>query len=87
MDLQEYRLCKGHQLVGKSCAEANNILVELTGSQLLSYSRMIEGKWQVVRGHVTKNILQPEDYLIVLANKSSAARTTTFLGTSQGRRA
>jgi voltage-gated potassium channel len=85
MDLQEFRLVAGHPLVGTSCSEANNILVERAGSQLVSYSRLRNGAWEVVRGHVTHDILQADDYLIVLANKSSAARTASFLGVKQGR--
>ena len=38
-----------------------------------------------MRGHAIHDILQAEDYLIVLANKSSAERTASFLGVRQGR--
>ena len=85
MDLQEFRLLPGHQLVGMSCLDANNLLVERAGSQLVSYSRLRDGQWEVVRGHAIHDILQAEDYLIVLANKSSAERTASFLGVRQGR--
>ncbi len=85
MDLQEFRLRQGHPLVGMSCAAANNLLVEKTGAQLLSYSRVAGGQWQVAKGHATNDILAPDDYLIVLANRSSGERTSDYLGVPQGR--
>jgi voltage-gated potassium channel len=86
MDMQQYSLPKEHPLVGRTCAEAHNILLDKAGSQLLSYSRLINGRWEVVRGHANDHTLEAGDHLIILANKSSGERTATFLGVQQGRR-
>jgi voltage-gated potassium channel len=85
MDLQEFRLRSGHPLVGMDCASANNVLVKETGAQLLSFSRLVDGRWEVVRGHATDLSLEPEDYLIVLANRTSGEKTVAYLGVPQGR--
>lgn len=85
MDLQEFCLRGEHPLTGETFANAYTTLMEKTGAQLLSYSRNSGGKWDIVRGHAWDHVLQDNDHLIVLANHSSAQRTSEYLGVKQGR--
>jgi voltage-gated potassium channel len=85
IDLQEYRLPPSHELVGRTVADAGSLLLKHSGAQLLTYSRKSDGRWQVVRSHASDHYLQGDDYLIVLANHTSASRIAAYLGVKQGR--
>ena len=85
VDVQEFRLREGHELIGKSVVETMDILATRFNSRFLTYSRRIDGRWRVVKVPENTERLQPEDHLIVLANHTAGVRLSEYLGVRQGR--
>jgi len=85
LDIQEYQLTEGHELVGRAVAEASNDLEARTGARFLTFSRQSHGSWSVSKGVKEHDRLQPNDYLIVLANNTAAQKVSEYLGVRQGR--
>lgn len=85
LDVQEYRLSPGHELIGSTVNDANNVISQKTGARLLTYSRRVGGRWEISKNTDGTPILQADDYLIVIASFASATRLSTYLGVGQGR--
>jgi voltage-gated potassium channel len=86
LDIQEYQLIGSHELVGRAFGEAASTIETKTAARLLSYSRRSEGTWKIASALAGNDSLQPNDYLIVLADHRAATSLATYLGVDQGRR-
>jgi voltage-gated potassium channel len=86
LDLQEFRLLADHELAGASFGHAARLLEEKTEARLLSFSRRRNMTWQIVKSSLGSEILQADDYLIVLANYSSSRKLVEYMRVPQGRR-
>ena len=86
LDVQEYQLKGSHELVGRSFADAARELESRTSARLLSFSRRIDGAWKLAGSKAAAQTLQPNDYLIVLADHDGARAIGSYLQVSQGRR-
>jgi voltage-gated potassium channel len=85
LDVQEYRLVDRHELVGMNAKAAADRLEAATGARLLSFSRRAGGQWSLMKESLADHVLQADDYLLLLANHTSAQKVSTFLGVGQGR--
>ncbi len=87
LDVQEYQLPSGHELVGRTFEQAYAILSERCSARLLTYSRrQPDGAWHVARSLEPGQVLAADDYVIVLANAASGESVMSYLGVIQGRR-
>ena len=86
MDLQEFRLVTDHELVGAPFRKAAQEIEEKAGAKLLSYSRKSGTEWSLAKGNIAAEILQADDYMILLANQEGARKLSKYFGVPQGRR-
>lgn len=86
LDIQEYQLSEGHELVGRTFRDAVGTILERTKARLLTYSRSVNGKWEISKSNDDGQTLRADDYLIVLTNFDSATRLSGYLGVKQGRK-
>lgn len=85
LDIQEYQLIAGHELVGSTLQNAMEAIAARTNARLLTYSRNSDGKWKISKDTNGAQILRADDYLIVITNFNSATRLASYLGVKQGR--
>lgn len=86
LDVQEYQLRGDHELVGRSFADASATIEKHTSARLLSYSRRSDGVWRLASARMGESMLQPNDYLIVLADQQAGRGLRQYMGVAQGRR-
>jgi len=87
LDIQEYQLCDGHELVGRTMREAYQMISDRSSARLLTYSRKSPaGRWEISRSIDAEQILHADDFLITIVNLDAAKRLGDYLGVPQGRR-
>jgi voltage-gated potassium channel len=86
LDLQEYQLRAGHEIVGMRFRDAYDAISERTGARLLTFSRRDGAAWHVSKNSDPAQLLRADDYLIVIVNHDAARKLSDYLGVSQGRK-
>ena len=75
-----------HELVGVPFRTAAKALEEKADAKLLSYSRKNGAEWLLAKGNISAEMLQADDYMILLANQEGARKLSEYFGVPQGRR-
>lgn len=85
LDVHQYRLNPGHELVGRTVREAIDILDRQCGARFLTYSRLADGEWSLCRDCDSSNTLAAGDYILLLNTEVTSRRASEYLGVQHGR--
>lgn len=84
-DMQEYRVKKNNKYVGKNYIDAFIDMKKTHNSVLVGLSRKIDNSWKLITNPPEEEIIQVNDYLVLMCSGSSKKEHVSTFGVEEGR--
>ncbi len=84
-DMQEYRMTENNPYVGKVYLEVFIDMKKTHNTVLIGLSRKIENEWQLITNPPDEEIIQANDYLVLMCSGSYKKKLVSAFGVEEGR--
>ena len=84
-DMLEYRMIENNPYVGKNYLDVSMDLKKTHNSVLIGLSRKIGNVWQLITNAPDEEVVQVNDYLVLMCSGSSKKKFVSVFGVEEGR--